>query len=295
MKTKNYLFKKLMKKRIFISIVTAGIALSTYQSNAQHEDCLGNITCVNPENSGVFSSEAASLSYDNIISGWHASATNASSSGGTISVWGERSKATGGVDDDNIVPTAVTPANGYNYGNANPVKIALGSALRRPESNDFTYPHQFILLTDDNKLWTWGGAGAVLSTSLVSNNSFTQVNPGNSGFNSSLPVGVNASDVKMLFATTGTLALTTCGGDVYVISQNEAIRQNNNSATSWIRIRKSNAPNDYLTNIIATRGTPAGLMALDANGNLWTWGYNTRKAIWSECIKKKFRNSNEFT
>lgn len=63
MKTKNYLFKKLMKKRIFISIVTAGIALSTYQSNAQYEDCLGNITCVNPENSGVFSSGAASLSY----------------------------------------------------------------------------------------------------------------------------------------------------------------------------------------------------------------------------------------
>lgn len=288
MKTKNYLFKKLMKKRIFISIVTAGIALSTYQSNAQYEDCLGNITCVNPENSGVFSSGAANLSYDNIISGWHASATNASSSGGTISVWGERSKATGGVDEDNIVPTAVTPANGYNYGNANPLKIALGSALRRPESNDFTYPHQFILLTDDNKLWTWGGAGAVLSTSLVSNNSFTQVNPGNSGFNSSLPVGVNASDVKMLFATTGTLALTTCGGDVYVISQNEAIRQNNNSATSWIRIRKSNAPNDYLTNIIATRGTPAGLMALDANGNLWTWGYNTRKANGQSASRRNF-------
>src|SRR5690625_2304240 len=78
----------------------------------------------------------------------------------------------------------------------------------------------------------------------------------------------------MMFATAGTLAITTCDGHVYVLSYNPRINQGG-SDSNWVHIRKSNSSGDWLTGIVAARGSSAGMFALDASGNLWTWGYGT--------------------
>ncbi|MCO5247398.1 MAG: Ig-like domain-containing protein [Chitinophagales bacterium] len=231
-------------------------------------NCLGEATCVNPENSGFKSEDPASLSYDNVISVWHSSA--AQWVDGTIKVWGEYTGPVGNSSKNpSLVPTSITPGNGYNY-TGEPVMIAMASMWDHP---------QFILLTSDDKLWAWGWKGVLVNSSLTpggsgnSERDFRQLTIG-------LPTGVSASDVKMLFGTVQTLALTTCSGEVYVLSQNDLINQGGGS-TDWVRVQYSNNSNGntasgYLENIIATRGTSAGLVALDENGDLWTWGYGTR-------------------
>ncbi|HLS52603.1 MAG TPA: hypothetical protein VK031_01400, partial [Tissierellaceae bacterium] len=147
---------------------------------------------------------------------------------------------------------------------------------------------QYILLTDDNKLWLWGfrrdlnHSGAVVANALTSiqygySYPFQQVIPDNNS-GRSLPNGVNATDIKMLFVTWGTIAITTCDGAVWVLSQNDHIAQGN-AATEWVRIHKANsadAKGDPLSNVVATRGSAYALMALTADGKVYTWGKETR-------------------
>src|SRR5690625_3078341 len=242
-----------------ISIIMLSGLVTTH---AQFQ-CYDLSGCQDYSNYGVRSTGAADLEYDNIISSWHS--TIARDIDGSLKIWGENSQSDG--TSHHTTPTVISSSL-YSGLTGRPLKAAIGSAHQNV---------QYILLTDDNKLWAWGsnfgsgyspsGARAVLTNSVKSGDGFGQLDVG-------LPSGVNASDVKMMFATAGTLAITTCDGHVYVLSYNPRINQGG-SDSNWVQIRKSSSSGDYLTGIVAARGSSAGMFALDASGNLWTWGYGT--------------------
>src|SRR5690625_3464003 len=242
-----------------ISIIMLSGLVTTH---AQFQ-CYDLSGCQDYSNYGVRSTGAADLEYDNIISSWHS--TIARDIDGSLKIWGENSQSDG--TSHHTTPTVISSSL-YSGLTGTPLKAAIGSAHQNV---------QYILLTDDNKLWAWGSnfggdyspsnARAVLRNSVKNSDGFGQLGVG-------LPSGVNASDVKMMFATAGTLAITTCDGHVYVLSYNPRINQGG-SDSNWVQIRKSSSSGDYLTGIVAARGSSAGMFALDASGNLWTWGYGT--------------------
>jgi hypothetical protein len=195
--------------------------------NAQYAytDCGENNSCTNSANSGFFSTVAADLSYDNVISSFHSSVAYAQD--GTIKVWGEGSKPVNvGSNTAHVnwfgVPTTINASNGFNI-DGQPLKIALASLYAKTGNN--LGGAQYVLLTTTGKLYAWGFQGVLLHTSLTptSGEALQEVRSGGSALG--LPAGVNPTDVKMFFGTAGTLAITTCGGDVYVLSQNDYIRQ----------------------------------------------------------------------
>src|SRR5690625_1199141 len=239
------------------------IMLSGLVTTHAQFQCYDLSGCQDYSNYGVRSTGAADLEYDNIISSWHS--TIARDIDGSLKIWGENSQSDG--TSHHTTPTVISSSL-YSGLTGTPLKAAIGSAHQNV---------QYILLTDDNKLWAWGSifggdyspsnARAVLRNSVKSGDGFGQLDVG-------LPSGVNASDVKMMFATAGTLAITTCDGHVYVLSYNPRINQGG-SSSNWVHIRKSNSSGDWLTGIVAARGSSAGMIALDVNGDLWTWGYGT--------------------
>lgn len=211
--------------------------------------------CTDCGNFGINSGAAADLSYDNFVSSFHS--TIVRDENGNLKIWGDRSKSTNSNSDYSwLVPTVINSAN-FSGLTGKPLLGALGS-----DQTDI----QHILLTDDNKIWAWGSAGTVVSTGIKSGNTISSF---------ALPAGVAASDVKMMFATYQTLVLTTCAsGNVWVMTQNTNMRGSGAGASnSWYKVQKSTGGD--LTNIIATRGCPSGLIALDKTGNLWTWGDET--------------------
>ena len=85
-----------------------------------------------------------------------------------------------------------------------------------------------------------------------------------------LPSSVRPPDIRMMFATYHTLAITTYGEDVWVISQNSSYHGNNNTgnATTWYRVKTGSGASDFLTDIVACRGTNKNLFTLDKNDDI---------------------------
>lgn len=93
-------------------------------------------------------------------------------------------------------------------------------------------------------------------------------------------MGVQPTDVKMLFATFQNLAITTCSGDVWVLTtQTGAMRGDgtlNTPAgynTSWSRVTKTDGT--PLTGVVATRGAWGVFIALTNTNEIYTWGSRT--------------------
>lgn len=203
--------------------------------------------------------DAASIEYDNYISVFHS--TIIRSAFGEFMIWGEMTNGNGSTQT--LSPTEVTPGSGsYNAMSGIPLKATMGSYY---ENNMQT----FMLTTTG--LYVWGTRGAVVASAAIPGNgsAIKQMN---------LPNNVEPTDVKSLFATYKTLAILTCNGEVWMLSQNENFRGNGgnaNSTTTWYRVKTNDNNNPYLTDIIALRGSPQGMVALDANGDMWTWGDRT--------------------
>src|SRR5690606_15928924 len=72
-----------------------------------------------------------------------------------------------------------------------------------------------------------------------------------------LPANVTPMDVKMMFGTLNTLAIVTCDGAAWVLSQRDvSMRGSGSGATSsniWYRVRTNSST--YLENVIALRGS----------------------------------------
>ncbi|MBO9586523.1 MAG: DUF11 domain-containing protein, partial [Flavobacterium sp.] len=234
--------------------------ISSHASNAQCATPVSGCSNTDLSNFGAASNNnAATIEYDNFVSSWHTTVVRTSD--GSFQTWGEAISNTG---TNVLSPLTINRTNfpALSVG-AVPLKVALGSSS---SSNV-----QGILLATDG-LYAWSKVGMVLDASLTGNATFQKLAIG--GNANGLPAGVNPGDVKMMFATYRTLAITTCSGDVWVISQTAAVRGNGASgnATSWYKVRTSEAGNPYLTDVVACRGNNDGLMALKSDGTVYVWG-----------------------
>ncbi len=221
--------------------------------------------CQDYSNFGVNSvgRHAADLEYDNFTSSLHT--TIVRDIDGNLVIWGQAGLSNGG---NALIPTVINQTN-FPGLTGIPLKAATGSWNSGINA-------QNILLTDDNKLWAWGNTNTVLSSDVKPTAAFGSFN---------LPAGVAAANVKMMFVTSNTIALTACDGYVYVLTRaDQAVRGDGStgpvtlaSRTTWAKVQKSTGGD--LTGVVATRGCSAALFALDKDGNLWTWGLTTWDGI----------------
>ncbi|MFT3793131.1 gliding motility-associated C-terminal domain-containing protein [Flavobacterium sp.] len=202
-------------------------------------------------NAGLYSNDnAADIEYDNMGSGFHA--TYIQQPDALWKVWGE--------DMDSgwsfYSPAFIDNTN-YPQLTGTVYKVGIGGA------------QQMIVLTSTG-LFAIGGPGVVVDYQ-IADTYFKKLTV--AGKTDGLPAGVSPEQVKMLFVTSETIIITSCSGNVYVLSMNGPdVRGNggNGSATQWSQVMT--APNEPLTDIIVARGNVSVGYALKSDGTLWTWG-----------------------
>lgn len=211
-------------------------------------------------NYGYYSTtNTSTVEYDNFTSAFHATMIRTST--GLVQIWGEQTAA------DGVSPLLLpTDVNSTNFPGLTgiPIRYAITSKGAK---------HQTILLTTTG-LFAWGSTGIALSTSIKNTTAFEKITI--DGKADGLPAGVAPNQVKMLFGTTGLLAIVTCDGSAYVLSLTYANNQGNGQPldnTKWSKV-KTNATTD-LTNVIALRGSITTLMALTTDNKVYTWGEKT--------------------
>lgn len=207
--------------------------------------------CTNCGNSYLKVTDWKSIEYDNMLSTFHSSITRQAD--GRVLVWGEHTTNSG--SGNNLVPAEL---NNSNYSGLT------GQILKFAGASNSQDNAQFAVITTDG-LYVWGDQGALIDDNITTGNAFQKVT------SPALPVA--PTQVKMLFGTYETLALLTCDGYVWVLSQNKNMRGDNGSGSStWHQVTESTSGNPVLSNIVAVRGAPGGLVALKDNGEVWTWG-----------------------
>lgn len=203
----------------------------------------------------------ATIEYDNYVSGYHQ--TVARTFTGEFQIWGHytANNGTGSI----LTPQ---PINSANY-------PALTGTVLKATIGSYGYSYQQTIVLTTTGLFASAAPGIVLSTTIKNTSTFSKLTI--NGRANGLPLGVEPADVKMLFATHQTLAITTCSGDVWVITQVSAMRGNNSSgnANGWYRVVTSASGSPRLTGIVAVRGSATALIALRNDNTVWTWGTQT--------------------
>ncbi|MES2575012.1 MAG: hypothetical protein V4572_08715, partial [Bacteroidota bacterium] len=226
-------------------------------------------------NFGVDSNNTAStIEYDNYVSSFHTTAVRTSD--GTFQTWGEQIANDGATSQ--LVPITINATNYPALGTATPLKVGLAS--------DFSLTAQGVLLATDG-LYAWGFEGTILDGAITTGTIFQKVTIGAN--TNGLPTGVAPADVKMFFATYRTLAITTCSGDVWVISQNANVRGNNATGDNLTWYRVNDTGGNPLTGIVACRGSSQSLMALKSDGTVYVWGDNVYRGNASALIATQSR------
>jgi alpha-tubulin suppressor-like RCC1 family protein len=261
-----------MRKITYLLLLHLSVQMFTTQTKAQ-------VNCVAPaqscsgsdvSNSFLNSINPNTIEYDNIVSTFHA--TLVRKADGNYFVWGENMGFDG--NQEIFEPSKLDSFN-YPGMKGNVLKFAAGSwGIARSQN--------IVLTTEGLYSWT-SEEGTVLDPNLTTGLSFQKLTIG--GMANGLPMGVNPADVKMLFASTRIMAIVTCNGDAYTLVNSEnrtgvgygygdGISYSTANDMVWHRVKKSASATDYLTNIVALRGNNNTFIALDATGNLFTWGEN---------------------
>ncbi len=227
--------------------------------------------CVNGCNPNTFveSSDPNTIEYDNIVSTFHN--TIVKEQDGTFKIWGQYSGANSQIL---LSPTAILPINGFNY-TGTPLKATGGSWTNA--SVNPNQGQQFALLTTDG-LYVWGTTNTLISSAIKSTAAFGKITV--NGKVDGLPIGVGPADVKMMFGSYGTLAITTCNGDAWVLSfigdkNGDGTAQNATNNVIWHRVKTAAPGNPDLVDVVAMRGTRNALFALTSDSKLYTWGTGT--------------------
>lgn len=200
---------------------------------------------------------AASIEYDNNVTGYLQSVARTSS--GDFMIWGQYAA-------NNGVSAVLTPQiiNSTNYPALTGIvlKAGIGSGADH---------HQLIVLTTTG-LFAGGEPGLVLSTIITNTSAFSKLTI--NGESDGLPAGVEPTEVKMLFVTYKTIAITTCSGEVWVLSQVKEMRGNGATGTGeqWSKVITSDIGGPAFSGIVATRGSATALIALKNDNTIWTWG-----------------------
>ncbi|MFZ0598955.1 MAG: hypothetical protein WAM46_18360, partial [Flavobacterium sp.] len=166
-------------------------------SNAQ---CLNpSVGCSNTDLSNFGSQSTnnfATIEYDNFVSSWHTTVVRTSD--GSFQTWGEKIQNSGATNANVLTPLTINSTN-FPALTGTPLKAGLGSTSQ----NNL----QGIVLATDG-LYAWSTPGIVLAASLTTSSAFQKLNI--DGNPTGLPNGVTPGDVKMMFVTSKTLAITTC-------------------------------------------------------------------------------------
>jgi alpha-tubulin suppressor-like RCC1 family protein len=132
---------------------------------------------------------------------------------------------------------------------------------------------------NDGSLWVWGS------------NQYGARGDGSSGGNLTEPVQVPMPSPVVtptrrgkhaVAVGTGVYAVIDTEGYVWTWGVNWNGRLGDGSTTSRFtpaRVKKSGNPNDYLTDIVSITAGGGTLAALDADGNVWTWGAGSNGAL----------------
>ena len=239
-------------------------------------------------NTFLNTSDPNTIEYDNMVSTYHSTLMRDASTG-ALMVWGERMANNG--TSHVLSPTEV---NSTNY------PALTGDVLKFTGGSSGMSISQRVVLTTDG-LFAWGYEGLMIHTDLTSSTAFQKIGVGTYGVNGGapkadgLPDGVAPTDVKMLFGTYNTLALTTCSGEAWVLAQvASAYGDGSTSSTAnnqlWHRVHTD--ATTTLNNVVAIRGrgliSGGMLMALTASGEVYTWGIGTRLGNGSAAINRAF-------
>lgn len=221
-----------------------------------HSQC-GNSSLCNP-NSGLNSNDnAADIEYDNIISGFHT--TFAKEVTGVWKGWGDLVSNSG---KDFAVSPRIIDSTTFLAMRGKILKLGYGS----------TGLGQFVILTDSG-LFIGGGHYHKTICDIPTSTTFQRLIVNNKL--DGLPVGISPLDVKMLFLSKGSITITTCSGEVYVLSnEDQLLKRGDGGATGiskvWAKVMvNATTP---LSNIIVARGNANIVFALKSDGTLWTWG-----------------------
>jgi gliding motility-associated-like protein len=243
-----------MMKNIFKQL-----AIILLISNLSYAQCGDSEIC--NSNTGLYSNDdAASIAYDNMGSGFHS--TFIREPNGAWRVWGEYMANNG---TSNLASPISVNSTNYPALTGTIYKMGIGS--------DYAGSVQMIILTSTG-LFVSGSEGTILDYGLTTGDAFQKVTV--NGKADGLPLNVTPVDVKMLFVTDATLILTTCTGEVYVLSQNDLVRgvgTATSSALQWSKVMET--ATQPLSNVIVARGSSTMGFALKANGSIWTWGEST--------------------
>lgn len=217
------------------------------------------------DNTFIHTSDPNTIEYDNIVSSFHA--TIAKQADGRVLVWGEQIAANG--TGHVLKPQELNDTN-YPGLEGDILKFTAGSSSE--EQN------QFAVLTTEG-LYIWGKTGNLVAQNVKSTAAFEKVTI--DGNVKGLPSGVEPGDVKMLFGSYGTLAITTCTGDVYMLSHfgnKNGDGTPNTASNTWHRVKTGSGENAFLKNVVAVRGTAQAMIALTSGGEVYTWGNRSRIA-----------------
>ncbi len=258
-----------MKRQVricMLSLFCMQFFFTSQQELRAQSQCAG-ISCNNSYlNAGANGNSISGIDYDNIVSTFHS--TLARQEDGSVLVWGESiaNNGTGNV----LTPQELNKTNYPNLNSGATIYLIAGGSNSQVGISEGP---QFIVLASDG-LYAWGREGVVLHEDITTSTEFRKLTI--NGQTDGLPNGVSPNQVKMLFATYETLALVTCDGAVYVISQNRYMRgaghsSSQGSSLQWYRVTTSANQNPNLSGITAVRGAPGGLMATNGT-NVWTWG-----------------------
>ena len=222
-------------------------------------------------NTGLYSNDdATNIAYDNMGSSFHS--TFIKEPNGEWKTWGADMQNNG---NNALSPISINTTN-YPLLTGTIYKIAVGSSGTSS---------QLIVLTSDG-LFVGGSEDVVVDTQITTSQVFKRITVG--GETDGLPAGVNADQIKMLFATTGTLIITTCLGEVFVLAQNTNVRGNGGTGSSaqWSKVMIDDI--NPLTNIIVARGNSFTGFALKSDGTLWTWGNFTSLGDGTAALSRSF-------
>ncbi len=210
--------------------------------------------------------------YDKIISGYHASV--AIKSTGEYSIWGANMTPTG--LNGQVTPLEISTSN-YSSLTGTIYKAGIGGSYTG------TSIDQAVVLTSTG-LFAWGAVGSLFSPTLTTSPGVAQITPPAGSSPIGLPIGLEPSDVKMLFAMYRTLILLSKSGDVYVLGyisgalDGVGAVQGTAGSNVWQRVKID--ATTYLTGVKAVRGQVGNtninaLIAETNDGKLYTWGKST--------------------
>lgn len=262
--------------KVIIALLPIILALAPLQRTQAQCGYAVGLGCANTDynNFGYNStSDFTTLEYDNYVSGYHQ--TVARTFTGDFMIWGHYTASDG-------VNSVLSPQsiNAINY-------PGLTGTVLKATIGSYGYSNQQTIVLTTTGLFALGKPGVVLTTDIVNTPVFSKLTI--NGFDDGLPPGVSPKDVKMMFATHVTLVITTCSGEVWVLSQTSAMRGNNSNGNArvWHRPLISTTGPVRLTDVVAVRGSCSAMMALRRDNTVWVWGTQTYLGDGSPAMKRE--------